>query len=1679
MDDFDDMDELPELPEPQEQSQGGSKSEVVDPDDTPEAMFADGTLQVASTTKFVRRPWFDYHKFVLVESADQVVKIVDQALAAGRCALDLETEGFDNRINYDEGGNPSTPHKIVGYCLCVDGVTGYYVPVRHRPDPLTPEINPNVDDVKMVDAQIKRLCRAAQPPIDPEAAKEDPLGGKAAEPPQVVIEFWNAKFDQEFLYPITGIDYWHPDSFEDGLLACFTIYSGDKAQGLKPKAKQYLRTPKGDPYLMIELKELFQPRQKPDFAGLDPKNPGVKEYAAGDSICTALLCRHPEIEKAWKDKKYAAAYRIEKKVCQVSRVMDRNRVMIDRAEVAALIEEAKRELAEVEKKIVDVAASVGFKNFNPGSPQQVSDLLFTEAGFNLEPKPPLTEQAKKSGTKQYSTSAKVLEELAEAEDAPEILVDIVKFRQIDKIIGTYLEGMLNDMDEHDQLRFDFKQTGTVTGRFSAPSGKEGHGGTRIPIHGIPARKDPKRPKVAHSLRRMFISRPGYTMVKSDYAGQELRIVTNLSKEPVWLKEFLEGTGDLHTITAQAFFGDHINKDSPERKMGKCVHPSTLVFSEDGLLPIQELGPFPNPETFGDPDREIRLQGKPVSALYNGGEKPLVHVVISGGIVTCTQTHFFLLRDGRFVSAKDLKSGDKLHEVEVPLLGSKPYERTRLSLWEGIPQSEYALHHDLAYFAGAYIGDGTGNQSSVRLIHGAVDKLDHYGNPFEDWVRVLEDACGRCGFTTSRKKDHTLYLGSRVFARFLSRLGIQKKRAKNLRVPSWVLRAGRESILHFLGGLFDTDGTVGDGNHNLDWTTKDFVLAGQVGCALRACGLDFNVELTFNKTYQRHYVRLRLTVGSSWEMRPFMRHAGKLSRLRAPQQHARTKDRFEVLQVLDAGQQRCLDITVDDAEHRYLANGFMTHNTANFALVYGGGPAAIMRATGCNKQEARRRKQNFDKKVSKFASWVSGQHAFVKKNLGVYTASGRWIAIPDANCKEGQKDSMGRFLDKEEANKLRAACERHSTNYPIQGCLQPSARILTDRGYLTIAELSWQKDCRVWTGTNWAPFKLCDMGPWQYAEIELADGTLIPCDTRHKVLVFAEHGYIWKEFSDLCVGDMVATSIPKPVIFPALPLPDLVLGEHSTHTPVMPPDSEDDLWFWLGYYFGDGWKGEDGLHYFFGAHETAKMDQCVGFWRRWGLNPIIRENTHQPHEKVSTRYAVDIYSVDLVRWLDKLGIPAATAHTKRLSTRIFSESMVNRQRFMLGLMASDGHHTTNGDPYSIHLCQEQLLRDVKLLLRTLGVDSTLYGPYTYKGNVSYRLDINQRMFRSAVEHTSARLPKMVDLYAPSFLVDELLERYPKARQRDFPTKSLYNLYLRMRSGGTVTLITFQHMLDVMGWEISQPVYGYQRVKELRELPTEGPTYTLSVQDEGHRFEAEGVINKNTGADILKISLILLHREFHKRGWLRDGQDCVRILLTVHDEIVFEARDDMVPEVMEVIEYYMEEYGRMVQWQVPLIVEPLLGKSWAATYDWRCMKYGEPYEEGQPVKDHQYVEGGRIYSKIPDWLEGILSFDHGKLQSRQESPKPSAQLPKRKDPPKVVVFRINKLDEVSVKSVCVALMNARFSHGPTSTLHLMDSMGNTLIPPTFRGKGIQIDPETFGHWIREQNLGPGVPGLPGDE
>jgi len=217
------------------------------------------------------------------------------------------------------------------------------------------------------------------------------------------------------------------------------------------------------------------------------------------------------------------------------------------------------------------------------SPQKLG-LLFRELSV------PGLKASEKSG--QVVTSKDILEDVIKnaAEDFP-FMAKVKTFRELGKAMGQYLIPFVEDVGPDGTLKPKFDQFGADTGRFSCKTNskpwKVKDGGCRVPFQGIPATYDPNKPEAISKMRSCVSVRDDdWWLAAIDYAGVELRLVTNLSLEPKWIKAFFEcsecGTaypkelqedgfakappsnctgcgsdkiGDLHTITAVAFYGE--------------------------------------------------------------------------------------------------------------------------------------------------------------------------------------------------------------------------------------------------------------------------------------------------------------------------------------------------------------------------------------------------------------------------------------------------------------------------------------------------------------------------------------------------------------------------------------------------------------------------------------------------------------------------------------------------------------------------------------------------------------------------------------------------------------------------------------------------------------------------------------------------------------------------------------------------------------------------------------------------------------------------------------------------------------------------------------------------------------------------------------------------------------------
>lgn len=118
-----------------------------------------------------------------------------------------------------------------------------------------------------------------------------------------------------------------------------------------------------------------------------------------------------------------------------------------------------------------------------------------------------------------------------------------------KLIGTYGENLIALADSRGRIHTKFNQTGTATGRLSSVDPNM----QNIPVRG----------ELGKELRRYFIADPGYVLIDADYSQIELRLLAEISGDPVMCQAFLDGT-DIHTTTAAQVF--HVDPELVTKEM---------------------------------------------------------------------------------------------------------------------------------------------------------------------------------------------------------------------------------------------------------------------------------------------------------------------------------------------------------------------------------------------------------------------------------------------------------------------------------------------------------------------------------------------------------------------------------------------------------------------------------------------------------------------------------------------------------------------------------------------------------------------------------------------------------------------------------------------------------------------------------------------------------------------------------------------------------------------------------------------------------------------------------------------------------------------------------------------------------------------------------------------------------
>jgi DNA polymerase-1 len=239
--------------------------------------------------------------------------------------------------------------------------------------------------------------------------------------------------------------------------------------------------------------------------------------------------------KVWND--------IEKPILPIVIEMQNKGVKIDKEELQKLSVKYHESLDKLQSKIWEYAG----QEFNVNSPKQLGEILFVK--LELKPK-----NQKKTGAGALSTKESELEKMR---DMHPIIPLIFEYRELQKLLSTYIDVIPTLLDNNNRLHAKFLQAGTTTGRMASSEPN---------LQNIPNGSE-----LGRNIRKAFITEKGYKLVAFDYSQVELRIAAFLSKDKTLLEIFRKGE-DVHTAVAAKVFNASLEDvDKEMRRKAKVIN----------------------------------------------------------------------------------------------------------------------------------------------------------------------------------------------------------------------------------------------------------------------------------------------------------------------------------------------------------------------------------------------------------------------------------------------------------------------------------------------------------------------------------------------------------------------------------------------------------------------------------------------------------------------------------------------------------------------------------------------------------------------------------------------------------------------------------------------------------------------------------------------------------------------------------------------------------------------------------------------------------------------------------------------------------------------------------------------------------------------------------------------------
>ncbi len=457
----------------------------------------------------IEKPQYSY-----VNTKEDLSLWLEKIKKAQKVAIDTETTSLD-----------ALTAELVGISLSIKAGEACYIPINHKPrvsqDLLDLGTNAGEEIQQLPLSYILEELRYI---LEEEAILK--IGH-------------NIKYDLHILtqaYDKNDLPLKTVKPIADTMVMSFNCYAGLHGHSMDAISQRYLNI---TPIAYSEI--VGTGRQQINFSEVDIEK--ATQYAAEDADITLRFYDYflPRLTAHQVTYIYE---KFDKPLIPVLQAMERFGVKVDQLKLKELSEEFALKLKNLEVEIHHMAD----QEFNIASPSQLGEILFGKMGFKGG--------KKSSKTGKYSTSATILEKLAE--EGHEFPQKILEYRGFAKLRSTYTEALLKQINpQTGRVHTNYLITGAATGRLASNEPN---------LQNIPIRTSDGR-----KIREAFIAEKGHKLISADYSQIELRLLAHVAQEKALIAAFKDGQ-DIHAMAAHQVFGVPIeNMDPMVRRAAKAIN----------------------------------------------------------------------------------------------------------------------------------------------------------------------------------------------------------------------------------------------------------------------------------------------------------------------------------------------------------------------------------------------------------------------------------------------------------------------------------------------------------------------------------------------------------------------------------------------------------------------------------------------------------------------------------------------------------------------------------------------------------------------------------------------------------------------------------------------------------------------------------------------------------------------------------------------------------------------------------------------------------------------------------------------------------------------------------------------------------------------------------------------------